>query len=162
MTEVILGFINSQQVGLKDIEKAVKEIEEKYKEQMRANILEASNQLCVEFKSLQREDVRVRRIIARVFGDDKCIGKRKNGRPCGNKSMTGLDGYCKTCYKSKPPESRVISFGAINTDTVPPGIDIGDMGTCVLTGAGSTGFPGTPISTSPPPEDELRDLPPLY
>ena len=27
MTEVILGFINSQQVGLKDIEKAVKEIE---------------------------------------------------------------------------------------------------------------------------------------
>ena len=105
MTEAILGVVNSQRIGLKEIEKMVKEIEEKHKEEMRANILEASNQLCVEFKSLQREDVRVRRIIARVFGDDKCIGKRKNGRPCGNKSMTGLDGYCKTCYKSKPPES---------------------------------------------------------
>ena len=162
MTEAILGVVNSQRTGLKEIENMVKEIEEKHKEEMRVNILEASNQLCSEFKLLQREPVRVRRIIARVFGDDKCIGKRKNGRPCGNKSVNGLDGYCKSCHKSKPPEARVISFGAIDTDTVPHGIDIRDMGTCVLTGAGSTGFPGTPLSISPTPEDELRDLPPLY
>ena len=77
MSEVILGVVNSQRAGLKEIEKMVKEIEEKHKEEMRTNILEASNQLCSEFKLLQREDVRVRRIIARVFGDDKCIGKRK-------------------------------------------------------------------------------------
>ena len=67
MTEAILGVVNSQRIGLKEIEKMVKEIEEKHKEEMRVNILEASNQLCVEFRSLQREDVRVRRIITRVF-----------------------------------------------------------------------------------------------
>lgn len=162
MSEVILGVVNSQRAGLKEIEKMVKEIEEKHKEEMRANILEASNQLCSEFKLLKHEPVRVRRIIARVFGDDKCIGKRKNGRPCGNKSINGLDGYCKSCYKSKPPEGRVISFGAIDTDTVPHGVDMSSAGTCILAGAGSGGFPGTPESRSPPPEDELRDLPPLY
>lgn len=162
MTEVILGVVNSQREGLKEIEKMVKEIEEKHKEQVRANILEASNELCSEFKLLQREDVRVRTIIARVFGDDKCIGKRKNNRPCANKSISGLDGYCRSCYKCKPPEARVISFGTIDPDTVPDGVDMGGMGTCVLTGSGSAGFPGTPVSISPPPEDELRDLPPLY
>lgn len=162
MTEAILGIVNSQRIGLKDIENMVKEIEEKHKEEMRVNILEASNQICSEFKALKHEPVRVRRIIARVFGDDKCIGKRKNGRPCGNKSVNGLDGYCKSCHKSKPPEARVLPFGEINTDTVPTGVDIGDMGRCIRSGAGSAGFPGTPASISPPPEDELRDLLPLY
>src|SRR5210317_2061354 len=105
MTEVILELINTQREVLKNVEKTVKEMEAKQREEVRAKLLEASNELCLEHKSLKHEAVR--RTMARVFGDDKCIGRRKNGRPCANKCFAGLDGYCKTCYKSKPPEARV-------------------------------------------------------
>lgn len=158
MTEVILELISSQREVLKNVEKTVKELDAKQREEVRMKLLEASNELCLENKSLKHEAVR--RTMARVFGDDKCIGKRKNGRPCANKCFAGLDGYCKTCYKTKPPEGRVISFGEVSQETIR--VDMSGAGTCVLAGAGSGGFPGTPVSRSPPPEDELRDLPPLY
>tara|TARA_Y100000996_G_scaffold177177_1_gene138082 strand:- start:6128 stop:6298 length:171 start_codon:yes stop_codon:yes gene_type:complete len=55
---------------------------------------------------------------------------------------------------SKPPAPRVIPFAGSGIDMSGAGALVGDTG--------SGGFPGTPASRSPPPEDELRDLPPLY
>ena len=156
MTEVILELINSQREVLKNVEKTVKELDTKHKDEVRVKLLEATNELCLENKSLKHEAVR--RTMARIFNDDKCIGKRKNGRPCANKCFAGFDGYCRTCYKSKPPEARVISFGEVSQETIR--VDMSSAGTCVLAGAGSGGFPGTPLSRSPPPEAEHRDLPP--
>ena len=89
MTEVILELINSQREVLKNVEKTVKEswIRNR-RDEVRVKLLEAANQLCLENKSLKHEAVR--RTMARVFNDDKCIGKRKNGRPCANKCFAGV------------------------------------------------------------------------
>ena len=65
MTEVILELINSQREVLKNVEKTLKELDTKHKDEVRVKLLEATNELCLENKSLKHEAVR--RTMARIL-----------------------------------------------------------------------------------------------
>tara|TARA_Y100000992_G_scaffold154635_1_gene103270 strand:- start:6254 stop:6712 length:459 start_codon:yes stop_codon:yes gene_type:complete len=152
MTEAFNDLMNVGKDWMKNVEKFEREKDAKHKDEVRVKMREAVNALCSENRFLDRDSVS--RTLSRVFGDGKCIGTRKNGRPCANNAVDRCEGFCRTCYMSKPPAPRVIPFAGSGIDMSGAGALVGDTG--------SGGFPGTPASRSPPPEDELRDLPPLY
>lgn len=152
MTEAGRELMNVGKDWIKNVEKFIGERDAKHMMETRVKLREAVNALCAEHRSLNRDSVC--RILSTVFGDGKCIGTRRNGRPCANNAINGYEGYCRTCFTNRPPEPRVIGFAESRVDMSGAGLLVGDIG--------SGGFPGTPESRSPPPEDGLRDLPPLY
>tara|TARA_B100000405_G_scaffold134679_1_gene94156 strand:+ start:157 stop:615 length:459 start_codon:yes stop_codon:yes gene_type:complete len=152
MTEAVHELLDGGKDWIKSVEKAMKEVDAKHKTETRVKLREAVNALCSENRSLNRDSVS--RTLSRVFGDGKCIGTRKNGRPCANNAIDRCEGYCRTCYADRPPEPRVITFAGSRVDMSGAGVLVGDTG--------SGGFPGTPESRSPPPENRLIGIGPLY